>query len=104
MPVVTTAEYMVINFAVWRPRSSGRGGNAAPPLGVSRLPVRIVPDKLGIREDSVQVPGIPGPGAGQRPPDRHESHRRTGLAERGVLGAVAAGDPPPAGRVHRVLR
>jgi 2-methylisocitrate lyase-like PEP mutase family enzyme len=33
MPVVTTAEYVVIMIAAWRLRPSGRGGNAAsPPL------------------------------------------------------------------------
>src|SRR6266702_6420227 len=41
---------------------------------------------------------------GERLPDCHESHGRTGVAERGVFLPAAAGDPPPAGRLCRVLR
>src|SRR6266567_8015189 len=100
MPVVTTAEYMVINFAVWRPRSSGRGGNAAPPLGVSRLSVRIVPDKLDVCEDGVQVPGVPGPGAGQRAePHVRVRTRRVeqdpGVAAPAVPRRESRDEPPP---------
>lgn len=40
---------------------------------------------------------------GERLPDCHENHRRTGVAERGVLGPASAGDPAPASRVRQLL-
>jgi len=36
--------------------------------------------------------------------DRHETRPGPGIPERGVRGALAAGAPPPAGRVHRNRR
>ena len=47
-------------------RTSGRGGNAAPPFRVSRLSEMVRSEKLGCCEDGVQVPGVPRTGAGQR--------------------------------------
>jgi SAM-dependent methyltransferase len=43
----------VIGIAAWRPRTSGRGGNAAPPFGVSRLSEMVRSEKLGCCEDGV---------------------------------------------------
>jgi 8-oxo-dGTP diphosphatase len=43
----------VIKVAAWKPRTSGRGGNAAPPSRVSRLSDRVRSDKFGFREDGV---------------------------------------------------
>ncbi len=56
----------IIEIAAWKPRPSGRGGNAAPPFRVSRLSETVRSDKLGCCEDGVQVPGVPRTGAGQR--------------------------------------
>ena len=36
-----------IRVAAWRPRTSGRGGNAAPPSRVSRLSETVRSGKLG---------------------------------------------------------
>ena len=44
---------MLIRVAAWRPRTSGRGGNAASPFGVSRLSEMVRSEKLGCCEDGV---------------------------------------------------
>ena len=85
VPVEVKLAHRVV---AWRPRPSQARKIAAPPLGVSRLPVRIIPDKLGVCEDIGQVPGVPGTGAGQRA----EPHVRM-RPGRAVTGRLRGGTP-----------
>ena len=131
-----------ISIAAWRPRTSGRGGNAAPPLRVSRLSDsgrdRI---SLVVVRTAYKCRAYPAPEQASvlnrtfgcvrvvwnrtlawRHQRYHGEQAKTsftqanayltamkadrgpGVAERGVLGPAAAGDPAPAGRVHQLLR
>ncbi len=81
---------------------TGAGQRAEP--HVRMRPRRVEPDacvaarpvlRLRAGEDELRP--------GERLPDCHENHRRTGVAERGVLGPASAGDPAPASRVRQLL-